>query len=112
MPSIINIQEKKMTLAKLESEVIKLRKENKSLKSDKKDLIAHNKFLIERLEQWAERNFQERQLRMNMTVDEVIAFNKNRHDYNKEKEIAKTIDEHTERLSNINNEGLAKVVNK
>ena len=90
-----------MSLKKLEEEVAKLRKDNKVLKAENKELTTHNKFLLDRLETWAERNFQERQKWMSMTVDEVIALNKNKHDYAKDKELAKTWEEHEERVANM-----------
>ena len=101
MPSVINIKEKRMSLKKLEDEVAKLRKDNKILKEENKELETHNKFLLDRLETWAERNFQVRQKWMNMTVDEVIAINKNKPDYAKEKELAKALDEQSERVSKM-----------
>lgn len=101
MPSITNIKEKRMSLKKLEEEVSKLRKDNKILKAENKELTTHNKFLTDRLEQWAERNFQERQKWMNMTVDEVVAMSKTKNDYAKEKELAKTWEEHEERVANM-----------
>ena len=101
MVKVINIKENDMSLKKLEEEVSRLRKDNKLLKAENKELITHNKFLTDRLETWAERNFQERQKWMNMTVDEVIALNKNKPDYAKEKELAKTWDEHSERVANM-----------
>jgi len=101
MHSIINIKEKRMSLKKLEEEVAKLRKDNKLLKAENKELVTHNKFLTDRLEQWAERNFQERQKWMNMTVDEVVALSKTKNEYKKEKELAKTWEEHEERISKM-----------
>jgi hypothetical protein len=38
MPSVINIKEKRMSLKKLEDEVAKLRKDNKILKEENKEL--------------------------------------------------------------------------
>ena len=90
-----------MSLQRLEEEVAKLRKDNKMLKAENKELVIHNKFLTNRLEQWAERNFQERQKWMNMTVDEVVAMSKTKNDYRKEKELAKTWEEHEERVANM-----------
>jgi len=90
-----------MSLKKLEEEVTKLRKDNKILKAENKELTTHNKFLLGRLETWAERNFEERQKWMNMTVDEVIAFNKNKPDYTKDKELAKTWEEQEERVAQM-----------
>jgi len=97
-----------MSIKKLEEEVNKLRKDNKELRADNKELRAdnkeltiHNKFLLDRLETWAERNFQERQKWMNMTVDEVIAFNKDKPDYAKEKQLAKTWEKQEERVAQM-----------
>lgn len=90
-----------MSLKKLEDRVEELRKENKILKKEYKEIVTHNKFLLDRLEQWAERNFQERQKRMNMTVDEVVAFNKDKHDYAKDKELAKTWEKQGERVAQM-----------
>ena len=101
MHSIINIKEIRMSIKKQEDEVNKLRKDNKEKRADNKELTIHNKFLLDRLETWAERNFQERQKWMNMNVDEVIAFNKDKPDYAKEKQLAKTWEEHEERVANM-----------
>jgi len=38
---------------------------------------------------------------MNMTVDEVVAMSKTKNDYAKEKELAKTWEEHGERVSQM-----------
>ena len=54
-----------MSLTKLEKQVQELRKENKELQT-------HNKFLVERLEWWAERNFQLRTDLMNSPMAEKI----------------------------------------
>ena len=76
-----------MSLKKLEEQVAELRKENK--------------FLLDRLEIWAERNFQERQKRLNITVDEVVAMNKDKADYKKDKELAITWEEQSKRASQM-----------
>ena len=54
-----------MSLSKLEKQIQELRKENKELQT-------HNKFLVERLERWAERNFQLRTDLMNSPMAEKI----------------------------------------
>ncbi len=54
-----------MSLTKLEKEVQELRKQNK-------ELHTHNKFLVERLDRWAERNFQLRTELMNSPMAEKI----------------------------------------
>tara|TARA_X000001316_G_C921233_1_gene35556 strand:+ start:474 stop:770 length:297 start_codon:yes stop_codon:yes gene_type:complete len=91
-----------MSLKKLEEQVTEYRKELKILRKENKELVIHNQFLIDRLETWAERNFQERQKRMNMTVDEVVAMNKDKHDYTKDKELARTWEEQSERSNQVN----------
>ena len=54
-----------MSIDKLEKEVRELRKENK-------ELHTHNKFLVQRLERWAERNFELRTEFMNSPMAEKI----------------------------------------
>ena len=54
-----------MSLTKLEKQVQELRKENK-------ELHTHNKFLVQRLERWAERNFELRTEFMNSPMAEKI----------------------------------------
>ena len=49
-----------------------LRKEVKALKAEVKELTIHNKFLIDRLEIWAERNFQLRSKPLNYSIDEKV----------------------------------------
>ena len=66
-----------MTIDKLEKEVRELRKENK-------ELHTHNKFLVQRLERWAERNFELRTEFMNSPMAEKI--NKLNEMLNKKKE--------------------------
>jgi len=91
-----------MSLKKLEEQVTEYRKELKILRKENKELVIHNQFLIDRLETWAERNFQERQKRMNMTVDEVVAMNKDKHDDAQDKELARTWEEQSERSNQVN----------
>tara|TARA_R100001129_G_scaffold181137_1_gene160006 strand:+ start:33 stop:260 length:228 start_codon:yes stop_codon:yes gene_type:complete len=66
-----------MSIDKLEKEVRELRKENK-------ELHTHNKFLVQRLERWAERNFELRTEFMNSPMAEKI--NKLNEMLNKKKE--------------------------
>ena len=66
-----------MSKDKLEKEVRELRKENK-------ELHTHNKFLVQRLERWAERNFELRTEFMNSPMAEKI--NKLNEMLNKKKE--------------------------
>ena len=66
-----------MSIDKLEKEVRELRKEIKELQT-------HNKFLVQRLERWAERNFELRTEFMNSPMAEKI--NKLNEMLNKKKE--------------------------
>ena len=63
---------------------------------------------MDRLEVWAERNFEERQKSLNMTVDEVVEQSKHKQDFKKEQELAKTVDEVKERLKNLDGQGIGK----
>ena len=72
------------------------------------ELRIQNKFLVDRLEVWAERNFEERQKNINMTVDDVVAQSKHKQDFKKEQELAKTVDEVNERLKNLDGQGLGR----
>jgi len=96
-----------MSIKKMEEEVTKFRKDNRELKKEIKELKTHNLFLLDRLEQWAERNFQERQKWMNMTLDEVLILSKTKADYTQAKELAKTVEEIEENQSKVNSKGLA-----
>tara|TARA_A100000172_G_C3011096_1_gene99825 strand:- start:554 stop:874 length:321 start_codon:yes stop_codon:yes gene_type:complete len=73
----------------------------KELEEENKELRIQNKFLVDRLEVWAERNFAERQKNLNMTVDEVVEQSKNKQEYKKEQELAKVLDEHKERVTQM-----------
>ena len=78
------------------------------LTEENKELRIQNKFLVDRLEVWAERNFEERQKSLNMTVDDVVAQYKHKQDFKKEQELAKTVDEVNERQKNLDGQGLGK----
>jgi hypothetical protein len=73
----------------------------KELEEENKELRIQNKFLVDRLEVWAERNFAERQKNLNMTVDEVVEQSKNKQEYKKEQELAKVLDEQKERVTQM-----------
>tara|TARA_R110000744_G_scaffold346125_1_gene451622 strand:- start:1340 stop:1657 length:318 start_codon:yes stop_codon:yes gene_type:complete len=103
----LNNQEKYMSIKKLEEDVHKSRKENKELKKEIKELKIHNTFLLDRLEQWAERNFQERQKWMNMTIDEVLALSQSKSDYAKEKKLAREMEEVHESQFKVDSKGIA-----
>ena len=67
-------------------------KKIKELEDRIKSLEIKNEVLIERLEKWAERNFELRQEKMNMTIDEVLEQSKTKQDFKQEQELAKTVD--------------------
>ena len=79
-----------MSIKKLEEDVHKSRKENKELKKEIKELKIHNTFLLDRLEQWAERNFQE-----------------SKSDYTKEKKLAREMEEVHESQFKVDSKGIA-----
>jgi type I site-specific restriction endonuclease len=95
------IEETQKEIEKVKGRSRERLKQIKELEEENKELRIQNKFLVDRLEVWAERNFEQRQKWMNMTVDEVIAINKNKPDYAKEKELAKAWDEQSERVSKM-----------
>ena len=78
-----------MAIAKeLEEQLRKAKEKNrerlkiiKEQDAEIKELRLQNKFLVDRLEVWAERNFQTRQEKLNMTVDDVVEQSKTKTDY-------------------------------
>ena len=83
-------------------------KKIKELEDRIKSLEIKNEVLIERLEKWAERNFELRQEKMNMTIDEVLEQSKTKQDFKQEQELAKTVDEVKERVMNLDKKGISK----
>ena len=96
------------TLKEMEAQVLKVKERSRERLKIINQLTEENKFLVDRLEVWAERNFAERQRNINMTVDEVVEQSKNKMDYKKEQELAKTVDEVTERVKNLDTKGMVK----
>ena len=103
------------TLKEMEAQVLKVKERSRErlkiinqLTEENKELRIQNKFLVDRLEVWAERNFEERQKNLNMTVDEVVKQSKHKQDFKKEQELAKTVDEVNERLKNLDGQGLGR----
>jgi hypothetical protein len=101
------------TLKEMEAQVLKVKERSRErlkiinqLTEENKELRIQNKFLVDRLEVWAERNFEERQKSLNMTVDEVVEQSKHKQDFKKEQELAKTVDEVKERLKTIDGQGI------
>jgi F0F1-type ATP synthase membrane subunit b/b' len=74
-----------------------------------KELRLQNKFLVDRLEVWAERNFQTRQEKLNMTVDDVVEQSKTKTDYRqqqKAQELAEVVDKAKEGASKLDTSGI------
>ena len=101
------------TIKEMEAQVLKVKERSRErlkiinqLTEENKELRIQNKFLVDRLEVWAERNFEERQKNINMTVDEVVEQSKHKQDFKKEQELAKTVDEVNERLKNLDGQGI------
>lgn len=83
----------------------------KDQEAEIKELQLHNKFLVDRLEVWAERNFQTRQDKLNMTVDDVVEQSKTKTDYRqqqKAQELAKVVDKAKEGASKLDTSGIGK----
>ena len=82
----------------------------KELEEENREMRTQNKFLVDRLEVWAERNFQARQDKLNMTVDDVVQQSRNKLDYQqlqKTQELAEAVDKAREDASKLNTSGLA-----
>ena len=69
------------TLKEVEALLRKSKKENRELKKDNDEKDLHIKFLNERLDNWADKNAQLREEKRNITVDDVIAFQKAKSEY-------------------------------
>ena len=83
----------------------------KELEEENREMRTQNKFLVDRLEVWAERNFQTRQDKLNMTVDDVVEQSKTKTDYRqqqKAQELAKVVDKAKEGASKLDTSGIGK----
>lgn len=69
------------TLKEVEALLRKAKKENRELRKDNEEKDLHIKFLNERLDNWAEKNAILREEKRNITVDDVIAFQKSKAEY-------------------------------
>ena len=103
------------TLKEMEAQVEKVKersrerlKKIKELEDRIKSLEIKNEVLIERLEKWAERNFELRQEKINMTLDEVVEQSRTKTQFKQAQELAKTVDEVSERVQNLDTKGIAK----
>ena len=103
------------TLKEMEAQVEKVKersrerlKKIKELEDRIKSLEIKNEVLIERLEKWAERNFELRQEKINMTLDEVVEQSRTKTQFKQAQELAKTVDEVSERVQNLDTKGIVK----
>ena len=82
----------------------------KELEEENREMRTQNKFLVDRLEVWAERNFQARQDKLNMTVDDVVEQSRNKLDYQqlqKAHDLASVVDRAKKGASKLDTSGLA-----
>ena len=82
----------------------------KDQEAEIKELRLQNKFLVDRLEVWAERNFQARQDKLNMTVDDVVEQSRNKLEYQqlqKAHDLASVVDRAKKGASKLDTSGLA-----
>ena len=64
------------TVKEVEALLRKTKKELREVKKDNEEKDFHIKFLNERLDNWAEKNAQLREEKLKITIDDVIAFQK------------------------------------
>jgi len=69
------------TQKEVEALLRKAKKENRELRKDIEEKDLHIKFLNERLDNWAEKNALLREEKLKITVDDVIAFQKEKSKY-------------------------------
>jgi len=69
------------TVKELESLLRKAKKENRELRKDIEEKDLHIKFLNQRLDNWAEKNALLREEKLKITIDDVIAFQKEKSKY-------------------------------
>ena len=103
------------TVTEMEAQVLNVKersrerlKKIKELEEKITSLEIKNEVLIERLEKWAERNFELRQEKINMTLDEVVEQSRNKTQFKQAQELAKTVDEVSERVQNLDTKGIVK----
>ena len=83
----------------------------KELEEENREMRTQNKFLVDRLEVWAERNFQARQDKLNMTVDDVVQQSRNKLDYEqlqKAHDLANVVDRAKKGASKLDTSGIGK----
>ena len=87
------VKELQDQLDKIKTEKRELRKENRELREDIKEKDITIKFLTEQLGNAYDRLLQSNQKLINITVDEVVAFNKLKADHRKERELAQALEQ-------------------
>jgi len=80
-------------LDKIKYEKRELKKENRDLREDIKEKDITIKFLTEQLGTAYDRLLESNQKLINITVDEVVAFNKLKSDHRKERELAQALEQ-------------------
>jgi len=80
-------------LDKVKSEKRELKKDNRDLREDIKEKDITIKFLTEQLGTAYDRLLESNQKLINITVDEVVAFNKLKSDHRKERELAQALEQ-------------------
>jgi len=87
------VKELQDQLDKIKNDKRELRKENRELREDIKEKDITIKFLTEQLGNAYDRLLQSNQKLINITVDEVVAFNKLKADHRKERELAQALEQ-------------------
>jgi len=97
-------------LDKIKTEKRELRKENRELREDIKEKDITIKFLTEQLGNAYDRLLESNQKLINITVDEVVAFNKLKADHRKERELAQALEQQEINAAKLkgNNNGRSK----
>jgi len=80
-------------LDKIKIDKRELKKENRDLREDIKEKDITIKFLTEQLGTAYDRLLESNQKLINITVDEVVAFNKLKSDHRKERELAQALEQ-------------------
>ena len=95
------------TLKEVEALLRKAKKENRELRKDNEEKDLHIKFLNERLDNWAEKNAILREEKRNITVDDVIAFQKSKAEYASSQNKSLTEQLETQEKKKLDSQGIA-----
>lgn len=101
------LKEVEALLRKAKKENRELRKENEELRKDNEEKDLHIKFLNERLDNWAEKNAILREEKRNITVDDVIAFQKSKAEYASSQNKSLTEQLETQEKKKLDSQGIA-----